>query len=236
MSRVPRIVAVGEPHHITQPGNNYQDIFFVDEDREMYLEFLRDYSARNRFQIHAYCLMPNHIHIVGVPEKEDSMAKAIGHAHFRYSQYINRRHERSGHLWQGRFQSCTLDGANYGEALRFVEQNPIRAKLVKRAMDYPWSSAGVHCGAEPNDGLLDLRQWQELLSKGRTWKMMLRKATTPEFQEALCLKTRTGRPLCSENFLVALEKTLKRRIRPLPVGRPRGSKAKKTVKARKAKK
>lgn len=105
MPRVARIVLPGQPHHITQCGNNRQDVFFVDDDRQVYLDFLQAHCELYGFTVLGYCLMSNHIHLVGTPTREDSLAKAIGRTHFRYSQYINRMHRRSGHLWQNRFFS-----------------------------------------------------------------------------------------------------------------------------------
>jgi putative transposase len=103
MPRIARAVAVGFPHHITHRGNNRQDIFFVDDDRRVYLEILNEHCDKYGLDVRAYCLMTNHIHIVAVPAKEDSLAKAVGRAHLSYSQYINRMHRRSGHLWGAGF-------------------------------------------------------------------------------------------------------------------------------------
>ena len=106
MPRVARIVIPGWPHHVVQRGNNRQDVFFVDDDCRAYLRFLCDQSARFGIHILGYCLMSNHVHIIAVPDGEDSLAKAIGRTHFLYAQYVNRVHGRSGHLWQNRFYSC----------------------------------------------------------------------------------------------------------------------------------
>ena len=220
MPRLARIVVPGMPHHVTQRGNNQQDVFFVDEDRKVYLKFLREYGERYGFRIHAYCLMTNHIHIVGVPDKEESLAKAIGRTHFRYSQYVNALHQRSGHLWQGRFYSCVLDEAHYENALHYVEQNPVRARMHRRAWCYPWSSAAVHCGTVPHDGMLDLAHWRAMLGDERRWRSVLEHGVDPEFQEAFRRNTHTGRPLCTDSFLSKLENQLGRRLRALPVGRP----------------
>lgn len=160
MPRLARIVVPGAAHHITQRGNNRQEVFFVEDDRTVYLSFLRAYAARYRVAIHGFCLMTNHVHIVGVPEDEEGLANAIGRTHFRYSQYINAFHGRSGHLWQGRFHSCALDEGHYGNALHYVEQNPVRAKLVRKAWRHPWFSAGVRVGMAKDDSLLDLAPWR----------------------------------------------------------------------------
>ena len=146
MTRVARIVVPDCPHHITQRGNNRQDVFFVPDDYEAYLEILKKQSERYGVDVHAYCLMTNHVHLVATPHAADSLAKAVGRTHWLYSQAINRLHGRSGHLWQGRFYSCALDPDHYGAAMRYVERNPVRARLHRKAWLYPWSSAAAHCG------------------------------------------------------------------------------------------
>jgi len=217
-------VAVGEPHHIVQRGNNRQDVFFVDDDRRVYLSFLREQGARHGLRIHAYCLMTNHVHLVVVPEREESLARAIGRAHFRYCQYVNALHGRSGHLWQGRFYSCAMDHSHYAAAVRYVEQNPVRAGLAELAWDYPWSSAAVHCGHAADDGLLDMLAWCTFADSGAAWEAALRRGLDDEVVASIRRQTHTGRPLGSDSFLSMLEHILGRRVRALPVGRPRKTK------------
>src|SRR3989304_6265032 len=139
MPRVARIVVPGMPHHITQRGNNRQAVFFVDDDRRMYLALLKAQAEIHGGGVLGYCLMTNHVHLIGVPQREESLAKAVGRTHFLYSQYINRFHKRSGHLWQNRFFSCALDEVHLLRALAYVERNPVRAKLVRLAWQYEWS-------------------------------------------------------------------------------------------------
>lgn len=127
MSRIARAVAVGVPHHITQRGNNRQDVFFVDDDRRTYLDILTEKPERYGLEIHAYCLMTNHVHIVAVPTNEDALAKAVGRTHHAYTKYVNKLHARSGHLWQNRFFSCAMEEPHYWSAVRYVERNPVRA-------------------------------------------------------------------------------------------------------------
>ena len=143
MVRVARIVVPGARHHVTQRGNNRQDVFFVEEDRLVYLELLAKQGPLYGFHVEGYCLMTNHVHIVGVPQQEDALAKAIGRTHFLYTQYVNRLHGRSGHLWQNRFYSCALEDARVFDVLGYVELNPVRAGMVKKAWEYGWSSAAA---------------------------------------------------------------------------------------------
>ena len=152
MPRIARTVATGYPHHITQRGNNRQDVFFVDDDRRVYLDYLKLNADMYGLEVFGYCLMDNHIHIIATPHGEDSLAKAIGRTHFRHTQYINRFHKRSGHLWQGRFYSCALDETHFMVAMKYVELNPVRAKICRLPWRYQWSSASSHinnkCEAE----------------------------------------------------------------------------------------
>ena len=133
MSRVARIVVPGCPHHVTQRGNNGQDVFFVDDDRRVYLCLLGEQSERFGLTIDGYCLMTNHVHLIATPRETDSLAKAVGRTHWRYTQYVNRLHGRHGHLWQNRFYSCALDDVHFWSAMMYVERNAVRAALVRRA-------------------------------------------------------------------------------------------------------
>jgi len=118
MPRIARIVLPGLPHHVTQRGNNRQDVFFVDDDRRAYLQILGEQSERYGLAVLGYCLMANHVHLIATPSGEDSLAKAVGRTDFLYTQYIHRLHGRSGHLWQNRFFSCALDEPHLWAALR----------------------------------------------------------------------------------------------------------------------
>ncbi len=149
-----RVVAAGVPHHITQRGNNRQDVFLLDDDRRFYLETLRERSQRHGVTLLGYCLMANHVHLVAIPERPDSLARALGQSHSRYAQGFNRRYGRTGHLWQNRFYSCPLGRTHLVRALLYVDLNPVRAGLVGRAQEYPWSSARAHTeGADPSGTL-----------------------------------------------------------------------------------
>jgi putative transposase len=244
MPRTARIVVPDVSHHITQRGNNRQDVFFVDDDRRVYLSILKEHCEQYGLEILGWCLMTNHIHLIGRPAGPESLAKALGRTHFRYTQYINRFHRRSGHLWQNRFFSCPLGRAHFWQALRYVEQNPVRAKMVRRAWAYPWSSAAIHiadsaqkrgqskdksplsaertsprfCGAD----LLNLAYWKQI-SSVVDWRQTLGQMQSDEQVEAIRLNTHTGRPLAGDAFISKLEKLLNKRLRPLPIGRPKNS-------------
>jgi putative transposase len=220
MPRIARIVAEGLPHHITQRGNNKQDVFFVDDDRRVYLEILKQQSDKYGLTIIGYCLMANHIHLIAIPAREKSLAEAVGRTHFIYTQYINRFHKRSGHLWQGRFYSCGLDEKHFFMAMRYIERNPIRAGICRNAWNYPWSSAACHIDADSKSDVLDLHRWFENMG-AEQWKRLLAQKIEGKEVKMLRAGTLRGRPLGSDSFISKLEKTVGRRLRPLPVGRPK---------------
>jgi len=163
------------------------------------------------------------VHLLAVPQKDDSLTKAIGRTHYLYSQYINRLHGRSGHLWQNRFYSCALDDEHVWTALAYIERNPVRAKAVRFAWEYKWSSAAIHAGFNEKDNLLDLETWRSFWN-GPTWKDLLRKRDEEKKLGRIRLFTNRGRPLGSDSFLSKLEKAAGRRLRPLSIGRPRKGK------------
>ncbi len=230
MPRTARIVVPGAYHHVTQRGNNKQDVFFVDDDRRAYLQFLREQGERYGFRLEGYCLMTNHIHAVGVPAREESLAKAMGRTHFLYAQYVNKMHARSGHLWQNRFYSCAIDDDQAPNALCYVELNPVWAGLANKAWEYPWSSAAAHCGLEEDNGYLDLSTWRAETS-AEDWRATLTEAVPNKDTQAVVRRnTLTGRPLGSDSFLSKAEAVLGRRVRPLPMGRPKGWRKNKAAK------
>ena len=219
MPRLARTVAVDYPHHITQRGNNQQDVFFVKEDRRVYLELLKEQCDKYSLEIHAYCLMTNHIHLVAIPREEDSLAKAVGRTHFRYTQYINRMHKRSGHLWQGRFYSCALDEKGFWLAAKYIELNPVRAKICRVPWQYEWSSASAHIDSSFESKLLNLSHWNKQISDSE-WRKELADGIDEKQLSKIRSSTHTGRPLGSDGFISKLEIIFGRRIRPLPIGRP----------------
>ena len=132
MARIARVIAAGIPHHITQRGNRRMQTFFGDDDYRAYIALLAEWCRKCRVQIWAYCLMPNHVHLIAVPESEDALRLGIGEAHRRYSRMINFRNNWRGHLWQGRFASFPMDETYLLAAARYVEMNPVVAGLVNR--------------------------------------------------------------------------------------------------------
>ncbi len=215
MSRVARIVVPGFAHHVTQRGNRRTDVFYSDDDRRAYLHFLRQYSERHGLAVWAYCLMTNHIHLIVVPQREDSLAKALRDAHTVYAMRFNTTTQQSGHVWQGRFYSCPLDESHLWAAVRYVERNPVRAGIVSHAVDFPWSSAAAHCG-NAADGVLS----RDFPPSGVVddWAQWLRTENEDDVAR-IRTTTRTGRPCGGKQFLAQLESLLGRAMHPHKRGR-----------------
>jgi putative transposase len=220
MPRTARIVVPGMSYHVTQRGNNRQDVFFVDDDRRAYLDILREQSRRYGFAVEGWCLMTNHIHLIGQAQGEDSLAKAFGRTHWLYTQYVNRLHGRSGHLWQNRFYSCMLSPMHFLSAMRYIECNPVRARICRAAWSYEWSSAKAHAEGSDDSSLIDIAIWQKRIS-GADWRDLLSRRQTDDEVAAIRSSTNRGRPLGTDSFISKIEKTVGRRLRPLAVGRPR---------------
>jgi len=209
MTRFARAVAVGFPYHVTHRGNRRGDIFFCDADREAYLRWLAAYSRANDLEVWAWCLMSNHVHLLVVPGREDSLARAVGLTHRRHAQAMNIAYRWTGHLWEHRFFSTALDDAHLWAAVRYIEQNPVRAGLAVRAEDWPWSSARTHALAEPDPLLAPGRPFPAPEIVG-DWSAWLAEALPEETVERLRRQTRTGRPCGDPGFVARLEAVLGR--------------------------
>jgi len=204
MVRIARIIIPDIPHHIIQRGNRRQQTFFNKDDYLLYKKIMREFCRKHDISVWAYCLMPNHVHMILVPKTEDGIRLAVGEAHRRYTSLINKREQWKGHLWQGRFSSYPMDEKHLIVAARYIEQNPVRAKLVNKAEDWPWSSAYSHLNMKDDDlvsvqPLLDLvPDWQEFIDIDADGMDMLRSYE------------RTGRPLGDVNFVKRCEKKINR--------------------------
>ncbi|HEV8609609.1 MAG TPA: transposase [Thermoanaerobaculia bacterium] len=140
MARPPRLQAPGAIHHITARGNERRDIFRDDSDREDYIERIARYRARFGVRLYAFCLMPNHVHLA-LEQDPGSLSDFMHALQSSYTQAFNRRHERVGHLFQGRYKSFLVDSDRYFLALvRYIHENPVKAGIVREARSYPWSS------------------------------------------------------------------------------------------------
>jgi len=209
MARLARVVAPGLPHHITQRGNRRQQTFFIDEDYQCYLELMAQWCGAHQVEIWSYCLMPNHVHLIAVPQSADGLRRAIGEVHRRYTCMVNLREGWRGHLWQGRFSSFVLDEPYLLTASRYVELNPVRAGLVQAPSRYRWSSAAAHVRGK-DDALVRVAP---LLQLAPNWRSFLARVIREEDIKLLRAHANTGRPLGEDAFLATLEHDLGRILR-----------------------
>jgi putative transposase len=222
MARLPRVVATGLPHHVTQRGNYRQNVFFTDSDRLTYLGLLCDYARQARLRLIGYCLITNHVHLIVIPERENSLARGVGQAHCRYAHAVHARQQATGHLWQNRFFSTVMDEAHLLCAMRYVETNPVRAGMVADASDYRWSSAQAHLGGHDSTASLDLKYWQARV-RAEDWRRELK--ITEEAEEMAMIRslTASGRPIGSKEFIAGLARQMQRVLQARPPGRPKKS-------------
>ncbi|MBM3491339.1 MAG: transposase [Alphaproteobacteria bacterium] len=215
MSRIARVVVPGLPHHVTQRGNRRQPVFFGEEDYRLYRRILAERAKAAGVQVWAYCLMPNHVHLILVPASAQGLAACVGETHRRYSRFVNARAGKTGHLFQGRFASVVMDEPHLQLAARYVALNPQRARLVARAADWPWSSLPAHLAGR-DDELVSVTP---LLQRIGDFRALVRgEADDPAFA-ALRAVERTGRPLGAPGFVGELERRLRRPLAPQRRGR-----------------
>ncbi len=199
MPRQARVVAAGVPHHITHRGNNRQEIFLTDEDRRRYQQLLLLHLAPCRAELLGWCWMPNHVHLIIVPQEETSLARLIRRVHSNYAQDFNRRRRRDGHLWRSRFYSCALGPGHLLSALLYVDLNPVRAGLTGEATAWEWSSARAHVSGRDESGLM---AWGRLAEYGgcEEWEERLRRGQAQSTADALRRATRGGAPFADAAF------------------------------------
>ncbi len=221
---MPRAVLVDAPHHLTQRGIDRRQVFFCDADYSIYLGLIRSCAERFGVNLLGYCLMPNHVHWVIVPRDPDSLARAFGDAHGRYAAYANAKLARSGHFWQNRFFSCSLDTSHFWTALRYVERNPVRGLLADHAGTFRWSSAAAHLGVISPPEWLESEPMRSTFTPEQ-WAVYLASETLGEAETEVRKNTYSGRPAGSANFVEWAESSLGRRLTPQKGGRPCGKTA-----------
>jgi putative transposase len=219
MARLARLVVSAVPHHVTQRGNRRQTVFFSDDDYRAYLTLLTEHTRLAGVAVWAWCLMPNHVHLMLTPPSADALRAALADAHRRYSRMVNFREGWRGYLWQGRFASCPMDEAHALLAARYIELNPVRARLAANAEDWQWSSARAHLTGA-SDGLTEIGalgiavpQWTEFLNAGLDDAALA----------AILAGERTGRPLGGAGFVGRLEALTGRQLakqKPGPKPKP----------------
>lgn len=210
MARIARIVIPGSPHHVTQRGNRRDPVFFEEGDYKHYIALLSEAAQKAGTEVWAYCLMPNHVHLILVPSHEDGLRATLGDAHRRYTRYINARHEWTGHLWQGRFGSVAMDDQHLEHGVRYVSLNPVRARLVKTARNWRWSSVRAHLAGK-DDRLVTVKP---VLDRCPDFKALLKSGEDEEMSQKIRKAETIGRPIGTSEWLDDLETRLGRTVRP----------------------
>jgi putative transposase len=219
MARLARVVIPGLPHHVTQRGNGGRRVFFSDADYGAYRDLLAKAASEAGVAVWAWCLMPSHVHLILAPDSEDGLRRALARVHRAYAGMIHARRRRTGHFWRGRFGAVVMDEPHLAAAFRYVTLNPVRARLVRRAQDWPWSSARAHLGLG-DDALTDVAPARQRFSR---FADLIEGEGDAAATSRLRKGESVGRPIGSESFLAALEAQTGRRLRPLARGPKRAS-------------
>jgi putative transposase len=226
MPRLPRFQLPGVPQHVIQRGNNRSNCFFEKADYTFYLDSLREAADRYGCRIHAYVLMTNHIHLLVTPSCDGAVSSMMQSSGCRYVKYVNRVHRRTGGLWEGRYKASLVESEDYMLACyRYIELNPVRAKMVAHPGEYPWSSYHVNALGEPS-GLVSAHEEYLRLGTNREQRMMayrelleqpLEQQVADEIRAAVNQEVVTGRSEYKQDVAIACG----RRTVPAKLGRPK---------------
>src|SRR5882724_11960852 len=214
MARLARLVVPGLPHHVTQRGNGRARTFFDEDDYALYRDLLADGCRAAGVEVWAWCLMPNHVHLILVPADADGLRRALAPTHRRYAGILQARRRRTGHFWQGRFGSVAMDEEHLAAAVRYVSLNPVRARLVERAQDWRWSSTRAHL-RNKDDGVTALAPVRDRFPD---FADLLRSEPEADMFERLRAAESVGRPLGDDRFFTRVERLTKRSLKPAKRG------------------
>lgn len=226
MARLPRLTAPGLPHHLIQRGNNRQPVFLDAVDCGRYLADLAELSTAHGLAVHAYVLMPNHVHLLATPSAPDTLARTMQALGRRYVRWFNARHRRSGTLWEGRFRSTVVEVDRYLLAcMRYIEMNPVRARLVDEPAAYRWSSNAHQVGLRVDPLIAEHAVYWALGNTPFERQLAYRRLFEqgPEENELSAIRTAThrGRILGEAAFAAEIAVSAGRRVAPIKPGRPR---------------
>lgn len=225
MARQPRLIVPGQPHHVIQRGNNRQVIFREDADYQRFLAWLREAARFYDVAIHAYVLMPNHLHLLATPADVTGLALMMQKAGRLYVPWFNHKYGRSGGLFEGRFRTSLIDSDRYFLACsRYIELNPVRAELAAAPENYPWSSYVHHAGIRTDSLVGDHPLFWGLgntpFEREAAYIDMVRQGLTTEEVDFITTAILKNQPLGSHGFKAELERKTQRQILPARRGRP----------------
>lgn len=229
MARQPRYLLPGHPQHVIQRGNNRATIFWRDDDYSFYRDCLAEACEVQRCDVHAYVLMPNHVHLLITPWHDRSVSKVLQSVGSRYTQYVNSKYRRSGTLWEGRYRSTVIDPARYLLAcMCYIEINPVRSGIVSHARQYRWSS--YRRNAEGRDDVLIMphasyeRLGDTSVVRQTFYRALFQAPLDATLVDDIRNSTNKGWLLGGDEFRERLAAVLNRRAQPLPRGGDRRSK------------
>ncbi|MEN3297828.1 MAG: REP-associated tyrosine transposase [Burkholderiales bacterium] len=225
MARLPRLVVPHQPHHLIQHGNDRQLIFRDADDHIVFLNWLRDASRQFEVAIHAYVLMPSHIHLLATPSDTIGLGRMMQWIGRHYVPYFNQKYGRQGTLWQGRYRATVIDSEQYlMTCSNYIELNPVRAGIALSPEDYPWSSYAHHIGSKSDPVITDHMLYWSLgntpFDREAAYKNLIEQGLGPKEVLAVTEATRKGWALGSDKFKAQLEKAANRRVQPAKRGRP----------------
>jgi|SRR5450830_1039543 len=225
MARLPRLVVPLQAHHIIQRGHDKQAIFRDAADHDVFLDWLKEGARRFKVAIHAYVLMPDHLHLLATPADVEGLARMMQLVGRYYVPYFNQKYGRSGTLWQGRYKATVLDAELYLLLCsHYIEQNPVRSGLAATPADFPWSSYLHHIGAKQDALMTDHRVYWALgntpFDREIAYKLQAEQTLSRAETDLISQATLKGWALGAEGFKVALEKQVSRRVSPAKRGRP----------------
>ncbi len=226
MARLPRLTVAGYAHHVILRGNNRQAIFVDDQDRQDLLAMLAQYAAAEQVEVHAYVLMDNHLHLLLTPRHDQAMPRLMQALGRRYVRQFNRRHGRSGTLWEGRYRATLIDSERYLLAcMVYIELNPVRASLVAQARDHPWSSHAHHIGARQDRLVTPHPLYWALgntpFAREAAYAALVAAGLQPSQQQTLTDAALKAWALGGDDFIAELQRQTGRRVRAARPGRPR---------------
>lgn len=225
MARLPRLVIPGQPHHLIQRGNDRQPIFREAEDYQQFLRWLHESARQFHVAIHAYVLMTNHLHLLVTPVDDTGLGRMMQWIGRYYVPYFNKKYQRVGTLWQGRYRAAVIEAENYFMACSsYIELNPVRAGMVSEPAAYPWSSYAHHVGGRSDPLITDHPLYWSLgntpFDRELAYKFMVEQAGHENQIDAIRIATEKSWVLGSDAYKESLGKKTERRLIPARKGRP----------------
>jgi putative transposase len=227
MSRLPRVSPIGIPVHLIQRGNNRQTCFGAAEDYGAYLSWLQEYSIKYAVDIHAWVLMTNHVHLLCTPQQDGAVSLLMQSVGRRYAQYFNHQYRRSGTLWEGRYKSCLIQAERYLlEVCRYIELNPVRAKMVSDPGEYAWSSYPINALGKASDLCAPHPEYVRLgrtkVERMKNYRALFSRHVEGDLLEEIRSGANKGMAIGHDRFKDEIELLTGRRLKPKKAGRPIG--------------